>query len=181
MARAQIWDGLQWVSMTGGAGEEGGGSNPDDSYLRLDGANNNPVPGNYLRESDADLLYLTEADGDSRYLKLTGGVLTGTLSLPILIASSSIRWDFSGTVWQSNVESDGRLRFHEGGQEVFALYQQSIVAYKPIVFNNVGDAAQKVEGHYTSGNAQDAPWIVISGNAPTGTNVGPGCVWMQLP
>ncbi|GAG03917.1 unnamed protein product, partial [marine sediment metagenome] len=63
MSRSQIWDGVAWVSMTGGAGESGGGTDPDDNYLRLDGANNNPHPNNFLRRIDTDLLYLDIAGG----------------------------------------------------------------------------------------------------------------------
>jgi len=70
MSRANIWSGIEWVSMTGGAGEgdEGGGT-PDDDYLRLDGANNPVSPNNYLRTVDADLLYLP----------LAGGVMQGDI------------------------------------------------------------------------------------------------------
>jgi len=67
-----MWDGAEWVSMTGGAGEDdGGGGTPDDNYLRLDGANNNPLPNNYLRQ----------IDGDGRYLQLTGGTISGLLNI----------------------------------------------------------------------------------------------------
>ena len=55
MARSNIWDGSQWVSMTGGAGEEAGG--PDDTYLRLDQANNPASPNNFLTTSLANALY----------------------------------------------------------------------------------------------------------------------------
>ena len=55
MPRSSIWDGSQWVSMTGGSGE--GGSEPDNTYLRLDSANNPITPNNFLRTVDADLLY----------------------------------------------------------------------------------------------------------------------------
>ncbi|GAF74179.1 unnamed protein product, partial [marine sediment metagenome] len=55
--RAQMWDGAEWVSMTGGT-EDQGETNPDDLYLRLDGGNNPSSPNNYLRRVDADLLYL---------------------------------------------------------------------------------------------------------------------------
>jgi len=41
--------------MTGGAGE--GGSTPDDTYLRLDAANNPGSPNNFLTTTSADLLY----------------------------------------------------------------------------------------------------------------------------
>jgi len=71
MARSSMWDGAQWVSMTGGVGDEGGGSEPDDNYLRLDGANNPLSPANFLRTTDADLLYL----------KLAGGAMTGDLNI----------------------------------------------------------------------------------------------------
>jgi hypothetical protein len=58
-----------WVSMTGGAGDGGGGGD-DATYLRLDGGNNNPSPNNYLRQSDSD----------ARYLQLTGGTLSGSIT-----------------------------------------------------------------------------------------------------
>ncbi len=71
MGRAQIWDGAQWVSMTGGAGEDGGGGEPDDTYLRLDGANNNTPPNQYITEDGADGLYLP----------LSGGTINGILQI----------------------------------------------------------------------------------------------------
>ena len=77
MPRSQIWDGAQWVSMTGGAGD-GGGSEPDDNYLRLDGANNNASPNNWLRKVDADILYL---DINDPVLLTTGGTMTGSLKI----------------------------------------------------------------------------------------------------
>jgi len=55
--RASMWDGAQWISMTGGT-EDSGETNPDDLYLRLDGGNNVPSPNNWLRRVDADALYL---------------------------------------------------------------------------------------------------------------------------
>ena len=63
MARSSIWDGSQWVSMTGGSGEGGGGT-PDDTYLRLDGGNNPAAPNNYLTTTAADLLYFDINGGD---------------------------------------------------------------------------------------------------------------------
>lgn len=58
--------------MTGGVGEgDPGGGVPDDDYLRLDGANNNAAPSNYMRRSD----------GDARWLQLTGGTVSGTLTV----------------------------------------------------------------------------------------------------
>jgi len=61
--------------MTGGSGE-GGGSEPDDNYLRLDGANNNPSPNNYLRKVDADILYM-DINEPLDFLPLTGGTIVG--------------------------------------------------------------------------------------------------------
>lgn len=55
--RASMWDGTEWVSMTGGT-EDSGDVNPDDLYLRLDGGNNVPSPNNWLRQVDANALYL---------------------------------------------------------------------------------------------------------------------------
>lgn len=55
--RASMWDGVEWISMTGGT-EDSGETNPDDLYLRLDGGNNPSSPNNFLRKVDADLLYL---------------------------------------------------------------------------------------------------------------------------
>jgi hypothetical protein len=56
--RAQMWDGAEWISMTGGIEIPEGGTDPDDTYLRLDGANNPAAPNNWLRKADADILYL---------------------------------------------------------------------------------------------------------------------------
>ena len=69
MARSSIWDGFEWVSMTGGAGE--GESSPDDTYLRIDAGNNPLSPNNFLRTTEADLLYFP----------LDGGDLFGDLNL----------------------------------------------------------------------------------------------------
>jgi hypothetical protein len=49
-----------------------------------------------------------------------------------------------------------------------------------VEFENPADINQKVVNHLTAGNTQAPPWIVISGNPPTGDNVGNGCVWFQL-
>jgi hypothetical protein len=62
--------------MTGGAGE-GGGEDPGDTYLRLDGGNNNAPPNNYMRQSDSD----------ARYLQLSGGTITGTLAVNDLLTA----------------------------------------------------------------------------------------------
>lgn len=62
MPRSNIWDGSQWVSMTGGAGE--GGSTPDDTYLRIDAGNNPISPNNFLTTASADLLYFDINGGD---------------------------------------------------------------------------------------------------------------------
>lgn len=53
-----MWDGTKWIAMTGGVEDDGGGTDPDDQYLRLDGANNPAAPNNFLRKVDADALYL---------------------------------------------------------------------------------------------------------------------------
>jgi hypothetical protein len=49
----------------------GGGFDEDATYLRLDNANNPAAPNNYLRQSD----------GDARYLQLTGGTISGSLTV----------------------------------------------------------------------------------------------------
>ena len=179
MSRSSIWNGTEWVSMTGGVGD-GGGGEPGDDYLRLDGSNNNPPPNNYLRQNDADARYQTAAQADAKYLQLTGGAVSGTVRAAALVSDGNIEWRATVS-WFSNVELDGRLRWHTGGQEVLALHIGAVVAYQPITFHNTGDLEQKVDGHYTSGNGQVAPWVVVSGSAPTGTNVGPGCLWFELP
>ena len=62
--------------MTGGSGEGAGG--PDDTYLRLDSANNPGSPNNFLTTSAADLLYfpLNGSDilGDLRLIDDTPSV-----------------------------------------------------------------------------------------------------------
>ena len=76
MPRSSIWDGSQWVSMTGGAGE--GGSTPDDSYLRLDQGNNPASPNNFLTKALADPLYFpidgSDIFGDIRLIDDTPSV-----------------------------------------------------------------------------------------------------------
>ena len=76
MARSSIWDGSAWISMTGGAGEEAGG--PDDTYLRLDQANNPASPNNFLTTSLADALYFpidgSDIFGDIRLIDDTPSV-----------------------------------------------------------------------------------------------------------
>ena len=93
--------------MTGGAGEDGGGGDPDDTYLRLDGGNNPASPNNFLRTSDADGLYLS----------LGGGTLTGNLTLAAgvdILGSTStqiLAQDFQFTNVEGAIkDSSGALR-----------------------------------------------------------------------
>ena len=114
MARSQIWDGTQWVSMTGGSGE-GGGSEPDDNYLRLDGANNNPSPNNWLRKSDADTIYLP----------LTGGTITGDLTVNGNLRSGSIIVTTGGTSrWQRSGNEDVYANQEPNPEKLIQLQQQ---------------------------------------------------------
>lgn len=87
-----MWDGTQWVSMTGGVGDGGGGGEPDDNYLRLDGANNNASPTNWLREVDADSRYLAigaNAASASKWSSARTLSLTGDATGSVLIDGSA--------------------------------------------------------------------------------------------
>ena len=65
---------------------------PAGDYLTLETAGTTFQPiGNYLTSVPSE--YLTQTEGDARYLKLTGGTLTGTLTL----SAVNPRIDFNGT------------------------------------------------------------------------------------
>ena len=57
---------------------------PAGDYLDLETANTTFQPlGNYLTSVPSE--YLTQTEGDARYLRLTGGTLTGNLTAPSFI------------------------------------------------------------------------------------------------
>ncbi len=117
-SRANIWDGTNWVSMTGGAGE--GDSDPDDFYLRLDGANNPAAPSNFLRQSDGDLRYSLGGHTHT-YLPLTGGTLSGKLFLDdgLWISNSSPKGSiFIGTTPLGDVGDGDNLLAWSGSTGV---------------------------------------------------------------
>ena len=114
MARSSIWDGSAWVSMTGGAGEEAGG--PDDTYLRLDQANNPSSPNNFLTTSLADALYFP-LDGSDFFGDLR--IITDTPSIAMLSNSELNGYSILANV---NDVSDLGLSFRDvDNVELFVL------------------------------------------------------------
>lgn len=175
--------------MTGGAGEDSGGEAPDDNYLRLDAANNPASPNNFLRTTDANLLYVSLANGG----RVTGNVtFTTWLDFDIAGMTSGLmrmqEW-FGGIAFR-NVQNAVNF-IVMGGTDTDNPYlyltgsgvniNRSVRITGGVTFKDPADLEQKIDNHYTSGNSQNSPWIVISGNPPTGDNVGPGCVWFELP
>ena len=114
MPRSNIWDGSQWVSMTGGAGE--GGSTPDDNYLRLDSANNPAAPNNFLTTTAADLLYFPIGGGD-----ILGDLrlLDDTPSLFLLSPDAGTGYRIFANV--SNVSDLGLSFRNEANLELFVI------------------------------------------------------------
>lgn len=222
MARSQIWDGVDWLTMTEVAqwDEILGKPDFDTIYLPLTGGTLTGVlniaaegityPNATLGGGSAsriafrwdynnDALITAVIDNAHAYpladrdqvLKLTGGTITGTLTLDLGQTVGHIRFQewfgglalYSVDLGQNYIVMGGTdkdnpyLYLDNAGVNI----NRPLRISWPVTFHNPASVDQKVEGHYTSGNAQSSPWIVISGSAPSGTNVGPGSVWFQLP
>ena len=153
MARASIWDGFEWVSMTGGAGE-GGGSDPDDTYLRIDAGNNPLSPNNFLRTTEADLLYFPIDGGD-----LFGDLrlLDDTPSLFLLSPGENNGYRIFANV--TDVADLGlSFRTDPAGEEMFVMRNSIHQSRFPI----------EVTGGVTLGDMRVRNGL-ISDSAPTGT------------
>lgn len=112
---------------------------------------------------------------------MTGGLTTPSVTTPHIRLTGELTLVSGRTSWGMGIERDGRLRWFVPGKEMFAITTTDIKVGGTIHFFNTADPHQKVSNHYTSGNAQSAPWIVVSGRAPmSGGTTNTGCVWIQV-
>ena len=122
MGRAQMWDGSEWIDMTGGAGE-GEPDNPDNIYLRLDSSNNPAAPNNFI----------TTAGANALYLPLGGGTLSGDLTLgtgvDILGSATSL---IKGQDWQFSVQPGA---FKDVGGANRIIFQAGFIDQASTSFN----------------------------------------------
>jgi len=119
-----MWSGTEWVSMTGGAGEDSGGGTPDDDYLRLDGANNPASPSDFIRSSYVDGVFL----------RLGGGTLTGALNLALSSTKSLViyRADTAAAEWYLGMNTVSQLAWRYNGAAILLLDPNEVRLYKKL-------------------------------------------------
>ena len=141
--------------MTGGAGE-GGGGDPDDTFLRIDAGNNPLSPNNFLRTTEADLLYFP-IDGSDIFGDIR--LIDDTPSLFFLSPNESVGYRVFGNV--SNVVDLGLSFRKEDGSIMFEMNQP--VGVNSSNFPLFIDSGGVVLGDMRVRNG------LISDSAPTGT------------
>lgn len=160
MGRSQVWDGTEWVSMTGGAGDGGGGGEPDDTYLRLDGSNNPASPNNYLRGTDLD-----------GYLPLTGGTLSNYLIISMNATNALYfrRPDTPASDWYVGLNTASGLYFRYNAAAWMGLTPSGMdmQSHRIYALADAGSPTDAVSRGYA-----DARYLQLSGGALTGSLYG---------